>query len=39
MGELSLVKLPSIESHWTLLKISQHWFRKWLGAVRQQVIT
>ena len=29
----------SDECHWTLLRISQHWFRKWLGAVRQQAIT
>ena len=39
MAEVSLVKLPSNECHWTLLMISQHWFRKWLGAVQHQVIT
>ena len=39
MAEVYLVKLPSDESHWTLLMISQHWFRWWLGAVRQQAIT
>ena len=38
-GELSFVKLPSTECHWTLLKISRHWFGEWLGAVRQQAIT
>ena len=27
------------ECHRTLLKISQHWFRYWLGAVRQQTTT
>ena len=27
------------EGHWVLLMISQHWFRYWLGAVRQQAIT
>ena len=34
-----IVKLPSDECHWTLLMISQHWLRWWLGAVRQQAIT
>ena len=34
-----LVKLPSDECHNTLLMISQHWFRWWLGAVNQQAIT
>ena len=34
-----LVKLPQGECDWTLLMISQHWFRWWLGAVTQQVIT
>ena len=34
-----LVILPSVECHWTLLKISQHWFRWWLGALRRQTIT
>ena len=36
---MSLVILPSDECHWTLLMISQHWFRWWLDAVRQQAIT
>ena len=31
--------LPSGDHHWTLLMISQHWFKEWLGAVRQQAIT
>ena len=39
MDEVSLVKLPSDECHWTLLMRSQHWFRWWLGTVRQQAIT
>ena len=26
-------------AHWTLVIISQHWLRWWLGAVRQQAIT
>ena len=34
-----LMKMPSDECHGTFLKISQHWFRQWLGAVRQQAIT
>ena len=34
-----LVKLPSDECNWILLMISQHCFRYWLGAVRQQAIT
>ena len=38
-SEVSLVNLPSDECHWTLLMISQHWFRKWLGAIRQQATT
>ena len=33
------MKLPSDECHWTFLMISQHWFRQWFGAVRQQAIT
>ena len=37
--KLTLVKLSSDECHWTLLMIIQHWFRQWLGAVRQQAIT
>ena len=39
MAEIPHVKLPSKECHQTLLRISQHWFRWWLGAVRQQTIT
>ena len=31
--------MASDECYRTLLMISQHWFRKWLGAVRQQAIT
>ena len=34
-----LMIMPSDECHGTYLKISQHWFRQWLGAVRQQAIT
>ena len=37
MTGVSLVKLPSNESHWSILIISQDWL--WLGAVRQQAIT
>ena len=33
------VELTSDECQWTLLVTSQHWFRKWLGAVRQQAVT
>ena len=39
MAVVSLVKLPSSEYHWTLVVISKHWFRSWLGAIRQQAIT
>ena len=39
MAESSLVKLFSDGYHYTLLMIGQHWFRYWLGAVRQQAIT
>ena len=39
MAEVSLVNLPLDEYHLTLLMTSQHWFRWWLGAVRQQAIT
>ena len=35
----NLMIMPSDECHRTLLMISQHWFRWWLGAVRQQTIT
>ena len=28
MAEVSLVKLPSHERHWTLLKIGQHQFKQ-----------
>ena len=38
MAEVSLVKLPSNECYWTLLMLSQHWFRQWLGAIRQRTI-
>ena len=34
-----LMIMPSDECHRTLLMISQHWFRWWLGAVRQQAST
>ena len=33
------VKFILAECHKTSLMISQHWFRQWLGAVRQQAIT
>ena len=33
------VKLFSSKCHRTLLMTSQHWVRKWLGAIRQQAIT
>ena len=33
------VKLPSAECSKTSLMISQHWFRWWLSAIRQQAIT
>ena len=36
MTEVSLVKLLSDECQWTLLMMSQHWFRQWLGGIRQQ---
>ena len=39
MAEVSLVNLPLDKCQSTLLMISQHWFGKWLGPVRQQVIT
>ena len=38
MSEVSLAKLPSGVCHGTSLTICQHWFRKWLGAVRQRTI-
>ena len=34
-----LMIMPSDECHKTLVLISQHWFRSWLGAVRQQAIS
>ena len=34
-----VVKLPSSYCHWTPLMMSQHWFRWWLGTIRQQAIT
>ena len=37
--DTALVKSTPDECHWTSLMISQHWFRWWLGAVRQQAIT
>ena len=37
--EVSLVKLPSGDCLWGSLMMSQHWFRLWFGAVRQQTIT
>ena len=39
MAELSHVNLALDECHSTLLMISQHWFREWLGAISQQAIT
>ena len=39
MADVSLVKLYSNECQWTLLMVNQHWFRQWLGAVRQQAIS
>ena len=39
MAEVSPVNLPSDECHSTLLIISQHWFRLWLDAIRQQSTT
>ena len=41
MAVISQAKLPSDghHHHWTSVMISQHWFRWWLGAVRQQAIT
>ena len=36
---VSLGKMPPNECHWTSVINSQHWFRLWLGAVRQQAIT
>ena len=32
-------KLPADECHWTLMMISQRWFREWFGAIMQQAIT
>ena len=32
-------KLLSTGYHWTLLMISQHWLRQWLGVIRKQAIT
>ena len=39
LSKWALMKLLSGEYHRTPLMISQHWFRLWLGAVRQQAIT
>ena len=38
MTEVFIMKLLTGECHWTLLMISENWFRLWLGAVRQQAI-
>ena len=38
MVEVSLIKLHSDSYHWASLKKSQHWYRLWLGAVRQQAM-
>ena len=32
-------EIASNECHRTMLMITQHWFRSWLGAIRQQAIT
>ena len=39
MAEVFFVKLPSNEDHWTLPMISQHWFRQWVDAIRQEAVT
>ena len=39
MVDVYIVNLPLDECRSTLLMISQHWFRQWLGAFRQQAIT
>ena len=39
MAEVSPVESPSDECHFILLVISQHWFRWWLGSIRQQANT
>ena len=39
MVVISQAKLPSGEHHGTLVMISQHWFRQWLGTIRHQAIT
>ena len=33
MAEVSILPLPPDECHWTLVMISQHRFRWWLGAI------
>ena len=38
MPKVFLVRLPSGYSQWTVLTVSQHWFRYWFGAIRQQAI-
>ena len=38
MAELYVAKFPSNECRWTILMMSEHWFRQWLGAVRPQTI-
>ena len=37
--DMTLMKFLPGECLWTSLMISQHWFRQWLGAIRQQAIT
>ena len=39
MAAVSVVKLPLDKRQWSVLTISQRWFRYWLGAIRQQAIT
>ena len=38
MAELYVAKFPSNECRWTILTMSEHWFRQWLGAVRPKTI-
>ena len=38
MTRVSLLGLRTDELHWTLLMISQHWFRWWRGAFRNQAL-
>ena len=39
MAKVPIVELPWVNCRWASLMISQHWFRWWLGVVRQQAIT